>query len=195
MATESHLCQLPILQAKRDLVTRPIQPNDVQRVVYHIAFSPLVPQTRSMAPICVSSFFRNRVQGGKREKSRYLAPSAAPSESGRKRARRAALTTFHSVDGCAQTHTIHRIQVGPNTVETSNTNFPHISGLCPSATIGSLRCSSQSANLVLFLPRMLSSRVGSKYDSPASLGCLHFPVAFAFWASSHSPAHLFVSIV
>ena len=34
MATQSHLCQLPILQEKRDLVTRLVQPNDVQRVVF-----------------------------------------------------------------------------------------------------------------------------------------------------------------
>ena len=39
MAAQSHLCQLPILQEKRDLVTRPIKPDDVQRLVAHIAFS------------------------------------------------------------------------------------------------------------------------------------------------------------
>ena len=39
VATQSHLCQLPILQEKRDLATRPIQPDDVQRIVAHIAFS------------------------------------------------------------------------------------------------------------------------------------------------------------
>ena len=33
------LCQLPILQAKRDLVTRPIQPDDLQRLAARIAFS------------------------------------------------------------------------------------------------------------------------------------------------------------
>ena len=36
---KSHLCQLPILQEKSDLATRPVQPDDVQRIVAHIAFS------------------------------------------------------------------------------------------------------------------------------------------------------------
>ena len=30
MATQNHLCQLPIQQEKRDLVTKPIQPDDVE---------------------------------------------------------------------------------------------------------------------------------------------------------------------
>ena len=39
VAAQGHLCQLPILQEKRELVTRPIQPNDMQRLVARIAFS------------------------------------------------------------------------------------------------------------------------------------------------------------
>ena len=39
VTTQCHLCQLPILQEKRDLVTRHTQPDDVQRIVAHIAFS------------------------------------------------------------------------------------------------------------------------------------------------------------
>ena len=39
MATPCHLCQLPILQEERDLVTKSIQADDVQRIVAHIAFS------------------------------------------------------------------------------------------------------------------------------------------------------------
>ena len=38
-ATQCHLCQLRIQQEKRDLVTRPVQPDDVQRIVAHVAFS------------------------------------------------------------------------------------------------------------------------------------------------------------
>ena len=79
----------------RDLATRPTQPDDVQRIVAHVAFTraagghpfvlrpsfaftlphwtlwaahfPFVSQTRSMTSIfSVSSFFRNYVQGDKR---------------------------------------------------------------------------------------------------------------------------------
>ena len=39
VAAQGHLSQLPILQENRDLVTRPTQPDDVQRFVPHIAFS------------------------------------------------------------------------------------------------------------------------------------------------------------
>ena len=39
VTTQCHLCQLPILQEKRDLATRPIQPDDVQRLVTYVAFS------------------------------------------------------------------------------------------------------------------------------------------------------------
>ena len=110
---------------------------------------------------------------------------------------------------CAQTHTVHRIQVGPNalpdrlfpqTLEEANAS--HCKTLAPqstraqtsflefsthlrtlsSATIGSLRGSSQSANLVLFLPMMLS-RVESWYSSPASLAAFILQRAFPFWAS------------
>ena len=86
VATQSHLCQLPNLQEKRDLVTKPMQPGDVQRVA-HIAFTratrrhtfvfrpsfaftlppwtlgaahfPFVPQIKSMTSIfSASSLFR-----------------------------------------------------------------------------------------------------------------------------------------
>ena len=39
VATRSQLCQLPILQEKRDLATRHMQPDDVQRILAHVAFS------------------------------------------------------------------------------------------------------------------------------------------------------------
>ena len=66
--------------------------------------------------------------------------------------------------------------------------------------IGSLRCFSQGANLVSFLPRMLSSRVGSLYSSPASLAAFIFQKGFSFlgflWLlHPHSPAHFFVGII
>ena len=93
---------------------------------------------------------------------------------------------FHSMDLCANTHypsdpsganalpnrpfpaNIGGSQRPPlrdtlplsTQAETSNTNFPHTHTL-QGFVIGSLRCSSPSANLVSFLPRMLSSRVGS----------------------------------
>ena len=34
-----HLCQLAILLEKRDVVTRPIQPDNVQRILAHVAFT------------------------------------------------------------------------------------------------------------------------------------------------------------
>ena len=37
VAAQSHLCQLPILQEKGDLATRPIQPDDVQHIVAHFS--------------------------------------------------------------------------------------------------------------------------------------------------------------
>ena len=69
-----------------------------------------------------------------------------------------------------------------------------------SATVGSLRCSSQNADRVLFLPRMLSSRSGSLQSSPRILACLHFPDSFCFlgllWLlHPHSPAHFFVGLI
>ena len=80
VTTQCHLCQLTILQDKRDLVARPIQPDDVQRIVAHTAFTKaedtlsssdqalpsLSPQTRDVTPITVSSFTRNFVQGNER---------------------------------------------------------------------------------------------------------------------------------
>ena len=39
VTTQSHLCQLPVLQEKRDLATRPMQLDNVQRIVAHIAFT------------------------------------------------------------------------------------------------------------------------------------------------------------
>ena len=94
VATQCHLRRLPILQGKRDLLTRPIQPDDVQRIVAHVAFSraigrrtfvfrlsfvstlphwtlwaahfPFVPLTRDMTSLSISPFFRNQVQDDKR---------------------------------------------------------------------------------------------------------------------------------
>ena len=70
-----------------------------------------------------------------------------------------------------------------HSAETSNTNFPYNFRALSSATVGSLRCSCQSATPVLLLCTMLSSRVGSWYYSPASLAAFVFQMAFAFWAS------------
>ena len=54
----------------------------------------------------------------------------------------------------------------------------------------------QSANRALFLPRMLSSRSGSLYSSPASLAAFIFQRAFAFWASCGflTPTALLISL-
>ena len=87
-------CQLPFLQEKRDLVTKPMQPDDVQRLVTQCAFMkaagghifilqpsfaftlphwilwaahlPFVPHTKDLKSITISSFFRNYVQGEER---------------------------------------------------------------------------------------------------------------------------------
>ena len=62
---------------------------------------------------------------------------------------------------------------GPDLYNQSSTHFRVLSN----ATIGSLRCSSQCANLVLFLPRMLSTR-GVVVFFSCILGRLHFLEGF-----------------
>ena len=72
VTTQCHLCQLPILQEKRDLATRPVpslqeplddafSSSDQASLPAHV---PFVPQTRDVTS--VSSFFRNYVQGDER---------------------------------------------------------------------------------------------------------------------------------
>ena len=39
VTAKCHFCQLPILQERRDLATGPMQPDDVQRIIAHIAFT------------------------------------------------------------------------------------------------------------------------------------------------------------
>ena len=84
----------PILQEKRDLVTGPMQPDDVQRIIAHVAFTrcggrhtfvfrpsfaytlplctlwaahfPVSPQHGDLKSIPISSFFRHYVQGDER---------------------------------------------------------------------------------------------------------------------------------
>ena len=92
VTAQCHLCQLTILQEKRDLVTGPMQPDDVQRIIADIAFTRCGGRLASSSsdqaspslshiglfgqPIFHSSntgdlksihvFFRNYVQGEKR---------------------------------------------------------------------------------------------------------------------------------
>ena len=110
---------------------------------------------------------------------------------------------------CAQIYLVYRIQVGPNALpdrlfpqtleeasarhhETTlhqkleprppkhfSTHFKALSN----ATTGYLRCYSQSANLVLFLPEMLSLRVEVVVFFSGIFGCLHFPEGSVFLAS------------
>ena len=94
MAAWCHLCQIPMLQEKGYLVTRPTQPGDVQRFVARIAFPratlrhtfvfrpsfaftlphwtvlaahlPFFPQLRDLKSISTHRFFRHYVQGDER---------------------------------------------------------------------------------------------------------------------------------
>ena len=257
VAAQCHLCQLPILQEKKDLVTGPMQPDDVQRRIAHVAFVrcsgrhtfvfrpsfaftlphwtlwaahfPFFSQLGDLKSISISSFFRHYVQGDERtlledisreevgtdvridERAEGLTVRRnrqLPSESGSKRARHAARTSLaHSIPWtlCANTHypsdpsgakrpprSASPTKFGksqrqplvkapsPKVVGPRPSILPHTAGQCnldatkassqqipptfgalSSATIGSLRCSSQSANLVLFLPLISSSRVES----------------------------------
>ena len=152
VAAQCHFCQLPILQEKRDLVTGPIQADDMQRFVAHIdftraatgrifilrpSFAVTFPQTRDGTSITVSSFFRNSCKARTAHFLRTSAEKRASTdvsiEEGAERLtdphRRPILLNREEKElamrpvlpwhiplhgGCAQTHTIHRIQIGPN---------------------------------------------------------------------------------
>ena len=91
----------------------------------------------------------------------------------------------------------HR-SLGPrpsNTIFHTHTHFRALS----SATIGSLMCSSQSANLVSFLhPNVVFTR-GVVVFFSCILGCHHFPECFCFlglrWLLPTAPARFFVGVV
>ena len=120
---------------------------------------------------------------------------------GRRRARHAAHTSrnFPMRGGCAQTHTIPRVQTRPNTftqrcvphfwhlgrrplktttstkclepLVSLDTESPSFSRALSKAMIGSLRCSSHSSSLVWFVFKMLSLRA----DHRNLLSCLWLP--------------------
>ena len=246
-----------------------MQPNEVQRVVSHNAFtkasrwrthfrlptklrlhsltwgslgshSPFVHQTPGITSTCASCFFRKQVQGEKRalleditgEKKgvrmsalmkgmKVSLPSPAPSESARKRARRAAHTFLaHSTPWtlCVGTHypldpsrarrpprSGFTKKVGENPAPTiaesylhttrsqiSSTNSPHISELYPEPRSDIWGAPPKVLILSCFLSGCCLCT--------SILGCLHFLKGFCFLGllrllKPHSPAHFFVSII
>ena len=142
MATQSYLCQLPILQEKRDLATRPMQPDDVQRIVAHIVLSvrlrtrlrlltklrPHFPTLETSAIECRTSSTRFlKTSTEKKGGTDVSIEEGAEGLTARHRRRlllnqeakevaRRPVLPWHIplLLGCAQTPTIHRIPFGPN---------------------------------------------------------------------------------